>query len=173
MGLFDFFKKKKKQDDVDVVGHSLDDVGIGGIIELDGESWEVVDKGYYDYGGEKELDLKIQSPTREGFLNKDEEGIYFFVRENMKKLSLNPIEFLKTHDDLPSEIEFDNSLYRLQYSSAAYYVKGNNRSPVVIWDFEDTEGNILEILQWGDEEFEIFSGRRLEEWEIEDVLSKK
>ncbi len=171
MGLFDFFKKKKNQDQVDLIGHSLDGLKKGGIVELDGESWEVVDIGYYDYGDEKEWDWKLVSPTREGFLNKDEDGIYFFKREDLKKLSIDPIEYLKTHEDLPSEIKFDNKLYDLEYSGAAYYVKDGNRSPVVIWDFEDDNGNILEILQWADEDFELFLGRRLQEWEIEDVLS--
>lgn len=175
MGLLDFFKslKKHKEQDIELVGHSLENLNIGSVIELDGESWEVKSKGYYDYGDEKEWDYKIQSPTREGYLNKDEEGIYFFVRGDLNKLSINLFDFLKTHDDLPSQILFDGKPYTLKFSGAAYYCVENKRTPVVIWDFEDNEGNILEILQWSDQDFEVFLGRSLQEWEIEDVFSKK
>ncbi|GAB6888756.1 DUF4178 domain-containing protein [Desulfothermus okinawensis JCM 13304] len=175
MGIFDFLKslKKNKEQDVELVGFNLEDLNVGSVIELDGESWEVKSKGYYDYGDEKEWDYKIQSSTREGFLNKDEEGIYLFVRDDLTKLSINLFNFLKTHDDLPSEVMFNGKPYNLTYSGAAYYCVGDSRTPVVIWDFEDSEGNILEILQWSDDDFELFLGRKIQEWEIEDVFSKK
>ncbi len=172
MGIFDFFKKKKEKPDIQLVGHSLENLKIGDVIELDGEVWEVKSRGYYDYGDDREWDFKICSPTREGFLNKDEDGLYFFVKDDLKKLSLDLISYLKSHDDLPSDIIFDNKKYKLVFSSAAYYVKEGHRSPVIIWDFESEDGKLLEILQWGDEDFEIYSGRRLEEWEIENVFSR-
>lgn len=171
MGIFDLFKKKKREE-VELVGHSLEKLSIGDIIELDGETWEVKAKGYYDYGHEKEWDFKITSPTREGFLNKDEDRLYFFIKDDLKKLSLDIITYLKNHDDLPNQLIFDDKPYKLVYSSAAYYVKDGHRSPVVMWDFESEDGKLLEVLQWGDEDFEIYVGRTLEEWEIEDVFSR-
>ncbi len=173
MGLFDFFKKKQEpKEETPTIGFSLESLSVGDILDMDGESWEVVDKGYYDYGDEIEWDWKIKSPSREGFLNKDEEGIYLFWREEIHKISPYPPSYLKEHEDLPYEIKFDNIPYNLEYSGAAYYVKGDNRSPVIIWDYENEKENILEILQWGDDDFEVFGGRRLEEWEIEDILKK-
>jgi len=61
----------------------------------------------------------------------------------------------------------------LVYSGAAYYLpEGGERMPVLIWDFEDDSGQIVELLQWADEEFEVYKGRVLEEWEIENVLHR-
>jgi hypothetical protein len=31
----------------------------------------------------------------------------------------------------------------------------------------------LELLQWGEDDFELFLGRKVEEWEIENILPLK
>ncbi len=172
MGLFDFFKKKEEKKESPSLGFDLSQLKPGDILEMEGDSWEVVDRGYYDYGDEREWDWKIASSTKEGFLNQDEEGIYLFWREDIKKVFPHPPSYLKENEDLPYTIKFDTRSFELEFSGAAYYVKGEERSPVIIWDYADEEGNILEILQWGDDDFEVFLGRKIEEWEIEDVFKK-
>ncbi len=175
MGLFDFFKKKKKRpsyEEEPLVGGSLERLKKGDIVELDGESWEVKDMGYYDYDGEIEKDWELESATKRGFLNKEDNNIYFFVEDDLEKVHPSLITYLKNHDDLPSEIEFGGEKFFISFSGAAYYVKGNNRSPVVLWDFKNKEGKIVEILQWGEEDFEVFVGRKLQEWEIEEIFHK-
>ncbi|GEM_PF-1798808 len=169
--IFSFFKKKEKKEET-VIGYSIDELEKGDIVEIAGETWEVIEKGYYDYGEWKEKSFRIRSSRSEGFLSKDEEGIYFFTEDDIRNLSLDPISYLKKEEDLPEEISFKGRPFRLKFSAGAYYVTEKGSSPVIVWDFEDTEGNLLEILQWSDEDFEVLSGRRLEEWEIENVLRR-
>ena len=91
MGLFDLFKKKKKTYEEPLVGFDLDRLKKGDIIEIDGETWEVVGYGYYDYGdGEIEKDWELMSASRKAFLNKEEDELYFFVQDDVSKLYPNP-----------------------------------------------------------------------------------
>ncbi len=175
MGLFDFFKRKKenqKYAEEPLVGVSLDNLKKGDIIEIDGESWEVIGVGYYDYGGEIEKDWELLSSKGKAFLNKEDDSIYFFVKDNPNKVSPPLISYLKEHEDFPPEISFDGEKFSISFSGSAYYVKDNTKAPVIIWDFENKEGKIVEILQWGEEDFEVYVGRKLKEWEIEEIFHK-
>jgi len=167
MGLFDFFKKRKKEDvNIDF---SLKNLKVGAVFDFDGETWEVESIGEYDYGGSVEKEWKIKSATKEGFLSSDGEHIYFFVKTTLDDFKPEPISYLKSHNDFPQEVEYKNKKYILKYSASAYYIKTFERAPVIIWDFE-RNGEILEVLQWGEEEFEIFLGREVQEWEIDSIL---
>jgi hypothetical protein len=174
MGILDFLwsGKKTKKEEFSLLETSLEALTVGSVFDFDGETWEVVEIGRYNYGGEIEKDWKIKSATKEGFLNQDEDGIYFFVKVALNGFEPNPLSYLKTHEDLPPQVYYQGKPYQLVFSASAYYETANQKLPVIIWDYEG-EKKILELLQWGEDDFELFLGRKVEEWEIENILPLK
>ncbi len=153
------------------------DLKTGDVFDFDDHTWKVISEMKYEYGGgEIEKCWKIISGYQEGFLSYDGEEIYFFVKDDFQKVWPPLIKYLKEHTDLPEEIKFENDAYTLIYSTAGYYY-GPDRGekvPVIVWLYENSKDkfNLLEIQQWGEEDFEVLIGRKVEEWEIENILSK-
>ncbi|NPA32684.1 MAG: DUF4178 domain-containing protein [Aquificae bacterium] len=158
------FKKERKKDD------PLEALKEGDIVELDGESWEVVGTAVYDWGSTKEKEWELRSPTKRGFLSKEEGKIYFFTEIDPSRIEPDPLSHYRRHKKPPEEIVYEGKRYRLSFAGRALYKKGDESYPVTVWEFKNEEGEIIDVEIWGDYEAEAYKGRELQEWEIFSVF---
>jgi len=169
MGFLDIFRRKKKSDE-DVIGTPLERLKKGDIVELDGETWEVVDVAEYRFSGSVEKEWEIRSAKRRGFLSVEEGKIYFFEEIDVTSIKPNILSHYRKHREPPEEIEHEGKVYRLKFAGNALYKKGSERYPVLIWEFVSDDKEMMDIEIWDDYEIETFKGRELKEWEIEGIF---
>ncbi len=170
MGLFDFFRRKKR--DEDVIGSPLERLKEGDIVELDGETWEVTGVAIYRYKGSVEKEWEIRSAKRSGFLSVEDGKIYFFEEMDTAAINPNPLSHRRRFREPPEEVVVGGKVYRLKYAGIATYEKGRESYPVEIWEFASDDGEMIEVEIYDDYEIEAYKGRQLEEWEIEGVFSR-
>ncbi|HIP42557.1 MAG TPA: DUF4178 domain-containing protein [Aquifex aeolicus] len=176
MNPFSFFKKifkgEEHKEEVDLLQIPLEKLKKGDIIELEGESWEVVDIALYDYGASKEKEWEIRSAKNRGFLSLEEGKIYFFLEIDSENIQPNPQEHYRKYKNPPEEITVGGKKFKLKYAGKAKYVKNLESYPVIIWEFKNEDGEMIDVEIWDEYEVEVFKGRELKEWEIESILPR-
>jgi len=175
MGFFDLFKgvfKKEKEEAHEIFENPLEKLKKGDIVELDGETWEVVGVATYKYKGSVEKEWEIKSARRKGFLSKEDDKIYFFEEIDLEAIKPNLMKHYKKYKEPPEEVEYDGKIYRLKFAGKATYVKGFERYPVEIWEFKSQDGEMIDVEIWDEYEIEAYKGRELKEWEIEGVFNR-
>lgn len=175
MGFLDKFRKlfkKEEEENIELLGNPLERLKKGDIVELDGETWEVVGVALYDYGASKEKEWELRSATRKGFLSMEEGKIYFFEEIDPEEIKPEPGEHYRNNKRPPSAVIYKGKEYKLKYAGEAKYVKGLESVPVTIWEFKSEDGEIIDVEIWDDYDVEAFKGRELREWEIESVLPR-
>ena len=175
MGFLDKFKKlfkREEEENIELLGNPLERLKKGDIVELDGETWEVVGVALYDYGASKEKEWELRSATRKGFLSMEEGKIYFFEEIDPEEIKPEPGEHYRNNKRPPSAVIYKGKEYKLKYAGKAKYVKGLESVPVTIWEFKSEDGEIIDVEIWDDYDVEAFKGRELREWEIESVLPR-
>ena len=74
----------------------------------------------------------------------------------------------------PKKITYQGVIYSLEKESPGYFhniAKGDNWEEFRSWDFEDAKGeHLLCIEQWDEKEFEASVGKRVQEFEISNIL---
>ncbi len=170
MGFFDIFKRKKEEESV--VGSPLESLRKGDIVELDGETWEVVDVAEYRYSGSVEKEWEIRSARRKGFLSVEDGKIYFFEEIEIHAIKPNLISYYRRHREPPDEVTLGDKAYRLKFAGKAVYKKGSEKYPVEVWEFISEDGEMIDVEIWDEYEIEAFKGRELKEWEIEGIFKR-
>ncbi len=175
MVFFDVFKKvlKKEEKLPNVLENPLESLKKGDIVELDGETWEVIGIAVYKYKGSVEKEWEIRSAKRSGFLSVEDGKIYFFEEIELESIKPNLIKYYRRFREPPEEVEFSGKVYRLKYAGKATYERSSERYPVEIWEFISQDGEIIDVEIWDEYEIETYKGRQLKEWEIEGVFKRK
>jgi len=171
MGIFDIFKRKRKEEE-DTLGNPLENLKKGDIVELEGETWEVVDVAEYRYKGSVEREWEIRSARRRGFLSVEEGKIYFFEEVDINSIKPNLLSHYRRYREPPDEIEHDGKVYRLKFAGRAVYRKGSESWPVEVWEFISDDREMIDVEVWDAYEIETFKGRELKEWEIEGIFRR-
>jgi hypothetical protein len=173
MGFFDFLRRSfKKEEQHEVLENPLERLKKGDIVELDGETWEVVGVAIYKHKGSVEKEWEIRSAKRSGFLSVEDGKIYFFEEIELESIKPDLITHYRRFREPPEEISFGNKVYRLKYAGRAMYEKGFERYPVEIWEFVSQDGEMIDVEIWDEYEIETYKGRQLKEWEIEGVFKR-
>jgi hypothetical protein len=174
MGWKDLFRKKNKEEiQTDI---QLSQIKPGFFLDYDMKTWEV--KGYnrYDWGGDISDEWHLVSSDDAIFLERgvdDEE--YFIVSRKIpfNKLGASIRSHIKTHEDPPDEITYDNRTYFLEERAGGYfYPDGNNDSQELLsWTYEDESGaHLLGIEQWGENDFAAWVGFPAEAYQFTNIL---
>jgi len=167
-----FLSRFKKEKEEEILGTPLERLKKGDILELEGKTWEVTDVALYDYGSTKEREWEIRSADERGFLSLEEGKIYLFREIDPSSLKPEPGKYYREKGKPPEYVEYEGKKYNLKYAGKAKYVKGGESYPVVVWEFMNEEGEMIDVEIWDEYETEAFKGRELKEWEIEGVFPR-
>lgn len=178
MGVFDFFKKKKKEPSYDVTNLSVRDLKKDFMIDLDMKTWQVVEEYEYDWGNNNfSKEFVIDSGDDKMFLEvEDDDELFINVSKAIKVFKLDesiPDTVAKTQKP-PNKIVYDNNTYYLESDSAGYFndkSKGTDDwEELITWTyFTEDEKLLINITQWGENEFEAVTGRVIKEFEISNI----
>lgn len=177
MGLFDFFKKKKKPEETPVGDLQLTDLKPGCMVDYDLKTWEVTACNDYDWGGgDITREWQLKSADDLMYLEKetDDEAAWSISRKiAFGRLGTRVAEHLKQNGDPPAEIVYEGTAYYLAEQGGGHFYK-DGRGPgreFLMWSYEDDDGeNYLTIEQWGEEAFEAAVGRAVEAYQFENIL---
>jgi len=181
MGLFDFFKKDKKEEDAEPLGDlTLSEMKKGYMVDYDMKTWEVKAYDCYDWGDDNlSYEWQLQSFDDIFYLELEhDDETYWSLSRKIAFSRLGPEvrqHILKT-GDAPDEIEYEGTVYYLEESSRGYYMKScqGEGAEVMTWDYEDDDGKAyLCIEQWGEREFEASVGFPVQEYQFDNILPGK
>ena len=84
-------------------------------------------------------------------------------------------EHIQQHGDPPDEIEFEGMTYYLEETAGGHFLKGGQGAgrEFLRWSFADESGKkLLEIEQWGENDFEASAGEEVEEYQFTNILPR-
>ena len=176
MGIKDFFKRKKKENEV-YQELTLDKIKEGCFVDYDLQTWEVVAANYYDWGNNDisyEWQLKNSVETVYLEMEYDDEKTWSLNRKiSFANLGKNVGEHIIKNQDPPDEIIYNNKKYYLEETAGGHFFKNKNDAgkEVLRWSYED-EGceNFLGIEQWGEEDFDASKGIPVQEYQFTNIL---
>ncbi len=179
MGLKDFFKKimgRSVQPDP-VSGLTLANMKPGYFVDYDLKTWEVVSVGKYDWGSgdiSYEWQLSTHDDTIFLELESDDED-YWTISRKLPFNILDPMvmQNLTEYGEPLKTIVLNGKKYFLSETGGAVYYKGEDKTgkEVFKWDYADvTEEFWLTIEQWGENEYELSEGKKVEEYQFSNIL---
>lgn len=176
MGIFDFLKKKKELH-YDSTNITVLDLEKNFIFDYDLKSWIVEEKFEYDWGkgnytyaynvfdGSKHLNLHIEQDT--------ELEIALTEPISVRKLSDSIIDQIVNDGKPPKSITYDNVTYHLENEYPGYFknVEAEESMELIMWLYIDNgDEKLINIEQWGENEFNAKIGRYLSGYEISNIL---
>lgn len=178
MGLRDFFKKKKDTSAPDPLsGLTLDALKKGYYLDYDMKTWEVVSANTYDWGeGDITYEWQLQCHDDTLFLEMetDDEAFWSVSRKvPLRKLDQRIIQQLKNGDDPPETLPFEGEVFYMEESGGCHFHADGAETgrEMFQWSYEDDAGTrYLTIEQWGDTEFELCLGKKVQEYQFSDIL---
>jgi hypothetical protein len=179
MGLFDFFKKKRKPDPL--AGLTLRGIRPGFFVDYDMKTWEVTAYSAYDWGdGDLTYEWQLKSHDETIYLERepDDEDYWTISRKvPVSKIGDTVLDRIIADDDPPEEIVVDSRRYTLDESGGGHYFRNaegigtETGRELIKWDFiDDSETATLTIERWGEKEFEVSMGTPVEEYQFTDIL---
>jgi hypothetical protein len=175
MGWKDLFHKKNKEDiHTDI---RLSQIKPGYILDYDMKTWEVKSYNKYDWGrGDTSDEWQLVSSDDAIFLERgvDDDEYYIVSRKiPLNQLGASIRSYIKSNEDPPDEITYDNRTYFLEESAGGYfYPDGKNESHELLsWTYEDESGeHLLGIEQWGENDFTAWIGLPAEDYQFTNIL---
>ncbi|KAA1248023.1 DUF4178 domain-containing protein [Aquimarina sp. RZ0] len=177
MGIFDFFKKDKKESVVDFTVNTLKK---GYILDYFLKTWEVKSVYLYDWGN--------NSFAREYFLDSGDETLYLYVEEDdesicsiWEKIDIldiqpNLIEVITSTDEAPKTINYNTvDFIRIDASMGHCNEEGadDEYEELVSWTYQNRETKeLISINRVGEEEFEVSQGNYVKEFEFSNILPR-
>lgn len=177
MGIFDFFKKTADQQKPDPTALSLDALKKGYYLDYDMKTWQVVSANRYDWGeGDVTYEWQLNSFDENIFLERepDDEDYWCISRKlPFNRLDESTKNAIKNTNEPPESITFEDITYYLDETGGALFFKDDDvrGKEVFKWDYTDkTEDMNLTIEQWGEMEYELCLGQRVEAYQFTDIL---
>ncbi len=178
MGIMDFFKKKKTDKGPDPLsGLTLDTLKKGYYLDYDMKTWEVLAVNTYDWGdNDITYEWQLQSHDDTLFLEmeNDDEMFWSISRKvPLRKLDQRIITQLKNGEDPPETLPFEGEVFYLEETGGGHFhADGAEQGREMLqWCYEDDDGTrFLTIEQWGETEFELSLGKKVEEYQFSDIL---
>jgi hypothetical protein len=181
MSLGDFFKKKADKDQFDPIKDLiLSKLKIGYLVDYDLKTWEVSGYNIYDWDNEFTEEWILKSPDAKDniiylVMEKTDSQVIWLVSRKvlLSNLDHSIIDMIKRDQDPSTEIDYKTKKFFLSQTSAGYFLKdGHGEGDELIrWDYEDEqEENFITIKQWGEDEFELYEGHFVKEYEFTNIL---
>ena len=170
-----WFKKNESTTEHEYQELELHNLGLGDLFDFDLTTWEVVSSAESDYDGHIESELEVKGGVDNRTLVVIPDGgdwNYQWLQEKtLIELGLNNVQ-----NDLKSEKEPEENLTiegtdYVGYESGGGMFKGNNEEkPFLYWSYENDNDQVLNIIQWGDNEFSATIGVRVAEFQFSNIL---
>ncbi|TPN89215.1 DUF4178 domain-containing protein [Aquimarina algicola] len=177
MGIFNFFKKDKKESKIDF---TVNELKKGYILDYFMKTWEVKSVYLYDWGN--------NSFAREYFLDAGNEKLYLYVEEDdelicsvWKKIDIididpNIIDITIANDDAPNTITYKNSTFTKISSSLGNCAEEGNEDEydeLISWTYQNKDNKeLISVNRVGEEEFEATHGNYVKEYEFSNILPR-
>jgi hypothetical protein len=175
MGLFDFFKKEEKIEDL-----TLFNLQVGAILEYDLSTWVIKDKTEYDWGNNQfTFEYTIENGSDCVYIHIDDSNPpKIDASSEIKMFSLGPEtkQTIIENDKPPKRISFDGSDYFFsdEFLGHCKSVKegGADWSEFVNWVFKNkNETEFVAITRWGETEMDAVKGEYIKEFAFSNFLS--
>ncbi len=176
MGIFDFFKSKKEEPNVDF---TLNDMKLGFLVDYFMKTWEVKKVYTYDWGN--------NFYSKEYFLDSGTEDCYLSVEDDDKLVCLvwkkvdifeidaDLVNSIVANDEAPNRLVYNNKTYkRTESSQGICYIEGEEEgSELVNWMYVHSETKeLISIDRWGEEEFGAAIGKNVDAFEFSNILPR-
>jgi len=179
MGFKDLFKKNKPEPDP-LKDLTLARMKRGYFVDYDLKTWEVTAVNYYDFGEgiiSREWQLKSEDETVYLELESDDEDYWSLNRKiPFARLGSKIKDYILEHEDPPDEIVFDGVTYYIDETGAGHFYKDETGAgqEFIRWSYIDDSGKkLLDIEQWGEEDFEASVGEQVEEYQFSNILPRE
>ena len=178
MGFKDLFKKAKPQIDP-MTELTLSNLKEGYFLDYDLKTWEVTACNVYDFSeGDKAREWQLKSSDETVYLEleSDDEDYWSLSRKvPFESLGDGLKEHIQQQEDPPDEIEFKGTTYYQEETAGGHFLKGGQEpgQEFLRWSFADESGKkLLEIAQWGENDFEASVGEVVEEYQFMNILPR-
>ncbi|NIW79288.1 MAG: DUF4178 domain-containing protein [Calditrichae bacterium] len=178
MGILDFFKGNKEEDQFDPLKDlELSKLKVGYYLDYDMKTWKVTAYNRYDYGeGYYGDEWELTSGNEKVYLGRDEDDEVVWTLS--KKLPIGAIEGdIRQHimetEDPPNQIVVKGKTFYLEESGSAYMHPNGEGEGIgfIGWDFiDENDENVVSIEQWAESEFEASEGFYVEEYQFSNIL---
>ena len=177
MGIFDRFKKKKKEQHYDPTNITIRDLAKGYIFEYATETWTVTALFEYDWGNNfYTREFVIKNGNEEKFLHiEDDGGLTVTISEKVKlrKLGEEICDKIDSKRKPPKKINFEGVKYFLDEKSPGYCkeIDAENWEELISYDYlDEEEKKTLCFEQYSDENFEVSKGIIISELSVSNIL---
>mgnify|MGYP006275896451 CR=1 FL=1 len=176
MGLFDRFKKDKRE--YDVTNMRVTDLNENFIFEYDLKTWKVEEVYKYDWGDEFfSFEYKVSTESETRFLSVEEDDELLLVmsqKANIRKINEDLPEKLAAENP-PKKFEYDDKVYYLEEESPGYFCnltkEKNTWVEFISWSYlSENEEELITVEQWDEKEFEASIGQIIKPFEISNIL---
>jgi len=180
MGILDRFRSGKKNQPDPVSDLTLAKLEPGYLVDFDLKTWEVTARNTYDWGeGDLSHEWRLVSGDDAVFLeleSDDEEDWSLNRKIPFNRLEAGLKEHILEKGDPPRELTLEGRTFYLEEMAGGHFLKDGQRpgQPLLSWSYEDDEGETyLTLEQWGEEDFEAFLGRPVEEYQFTNILPRE
>ena len=182
MGIFDFFNKKKdeeQQPHYDPTNIKVIDLRKGWLLDYEGKTWEVIEEFEFDWGDNFfTYEYKLQSGDEVCYLRLDEsDKLYCVFTRKIKfaKLGEKVEQHLLDYHKPPAEIVYEGTTYYRESENPGYFrnMEDEDSVELITWDYFDEAGKkVILIDQWEETDFEASVGTVEEESVISNILPR-
>ncbi|MEA2059261.1 MAG: DUF4178 domain-containing protein [Thermodesulfobacteriota bacterium] len=180
MGFKDFFTNrfKKTVSSPDPISQlSLADMKKGYFVDYDMKTWEVVSENRYDFGSEDIVyEWQLAAHDETVFLEREvDDEDYWTLNTKLPflKLDAETRTALTKSETPPETMQFQGKTYFLEETGGALFYKDSSTQgkEVFKWDYcTEDQSQWLTVEQWGEHEYELSKGIKVEEYQFSNIL---
>lgn len=178
MGLFDIFKGKKESKAAPV---ELGLMGLkaGGYLDYNLETYRVEKKSVFEENGQKSFEWHLvgDKSGKHMFLGYEKEDgrEFWYITEKIANRQLDEGTWDQfASDDGPEKLCVEGINFYGVHSGAGYFYESEesiDREEMIYWTYEDRSGeDILTIEQWGENSFELYKGRYVDDTDFYNLI---
>ena len=177
MGIFDFFKKNKKEEEPLSQDLSFKDLKKGDTIDYFLKSWRVEEVTEYDWGNNIfSREFKMNSGDEIIYVELDEEEddtVAISKDIKMSKIQKGLKSYIIENDGPPKTIEFNGEKYTLSEENLGqcYEPGSSDFTELVNWTFTDEdEENFISLDRWDETDIEASAGEYAKIIEFSNII---
>ena len=169
------FKKNKACSEPEFQEIELHCLSIGDLFDFDLTTWEVISSSQSDYDGHIESEWEVRGGVDRRTLVAIPDGgewnYQWLEEKDLSELGLNHVmKELKSEKDPEENLHIEGLNYVGYEAGGGIYNGGNEEKPFLYWSYETEQNHVLNIIQWGDNEFSATIGMRVEEFQFSNIL---
>ena len=171
------FKKKQTPEPDPLSDLTLPKLKTGYLVDYDMKTWQVTGYNTYDWGsGDMSYEWQLTASDDVIYLERqvDDEDVWSITRKiSFRDLGPGIAEHIQVHEDPPEKITYNGKKYYLDSMAGGTFFKDGTEEgyPLLSWDYEDdSEDYLLNIEQWGENDFAASVGEYVEEYQFSNIL---